>query len=86
VKIEIDSLYEGEDFSMHLTRDKFIQINKKHLDKIMPIILNCLKTAGLSKDQIDNVVVSGGSTNIPAVKEMLVECFGADKLRNTIDP
>ena len=86
VKIEIDALHEGEDFMMHLTRDKFIKINKKNFDKVYPLITNCLKEAGLSKKQIDNVVVSGGSTKIPAVKEMLEKFFGADKLRCTVDP
>ena len=70
-EINLDCLKDGEDFSYNMTRSKFEEINKKHFDKIVPVIEACLKDAGLAKDKIHDVVMVGGSTRIPAVRDIL---------------
>lgn len=84
--IDIDSLYEGVDFHMKMTRAKFEDLNADFFDKCMQVVIQCLKDAKMSKDQIDEVVLVGGSTRIPKVQELLQQFFDGKKLCESINP
>lgn len=72
VEINLDALKGGEDFSLSLTRQKFNQLNQKHFNKIIPVIEGCLKDGGKVKPtEINDIVLVGGSTRIPAVRDLL---------------
>ena len=64
----MDALKDGEDFSLIITRRKFNALNRHHFDKIIPVIEGCLKDGKLTKNEINDVVLVGGSTRIPAVQ------------------
>jgi len=85
-EINLDALKDGEDFSYNMTRSKFEEINKKHFDKIVPVIEACLKDAGVSKDKIHDVVMVGGSTRIPAVRDILNGFFTNKNLDHKMNP
>ena len=70
-EINVDALHDGEDFSMQLTRQKFEQINEASFNKIVPCIEQCLANAKLKKEEINDVVLVGGSTRIPKVRELV---------------
>ena len=76
VSIEVDSLYEGVDFAINLTRAKFEQLNMVLFKKTMDPVRQVLLDAKMTKDQIDEVVLVGGSTRIPRVRQLLEDFFG----------
>lgn len=70
-KIEIEQIVEGIDFSEQLTRAKFEELNMDLFKKTMKPVENVLKDAELTVDDIDDVVLVGGSTRIPKIQELL---------------
>lgn len=76
--IEVDSLSEGIDFSLNMTRAKFEELNMDLFKKCIPPLDNVLKDAGISKSQISEVVLVGGSTRIPKIIEIVRDYFGKE--------
>lgn len=74
-RIEIENFVDGEDFSETLTRAKFEEINLKLFQDTLTPVKNVLKDAGVKKDEIDDIVLVGGSTRIPKVRELLEDFF-----------
>lgn len=73
--IEVDSLFQGNDFQMVLTRAKFESLVGHLLQKTMEPVNQVLQDAKMSKSQIDEVVLVGGSTRIPKVQSLLKDFF-----------
>ncbi|KAF2279097.1 78 kDa glucose-regulated protein-like protein [Westerdykella ornata] len=84
-KIEIESFHKGEDFSETLTRAKFEELNNDLFKKTLKPVQQVLDDAKLTKDQIDDIVLVGGSTRIPKIQQMLEEFFGK-KARKDVNP
>ena len=59
-----------------LTRAKFEQLCEKLIQATIPPCENALKAAGMSKSDIDEVILVGGSTRIPAIQEVVEKFFG----------
>ena len=59
-----------------LSRAKFEQLAEKLIDAVVTPCVNALKDAGLTASQIDEVILVGGSTRIPAIQAKVVEIFG----------
>lgn len=66
--IEVDSLAESEDFSMTITRAKFEELCLSQFKQTIKPVEKVLKDSGMSKGQIHEVVLVGGSTRIPKVQ------------------
>jgi heat shock 70kDa protein 1/2/6/8 len=73
--IEVDSLAESQDFSLTITRAKFEELCLTMFKETIPPVEKVLKDSGMSKNQIHEVVLVGGSTRIPKVIELLKEYF-----------
>ena len=84
--IEIDSLFEGIDFNSVITRARFEDLNMDYFRKCMEPVEKVLKDAKLSKSQVHEIVLVGGSTRIPKVQEMLSEFFNGKELNKSINP
>ena len=76
--IEIDSLYEGIDFYVSVSRAKFEKENEDLFHGTMDPVTKALKDAKLEKGQIHEVVLVGGSTRIPKIQELLKNYFGKE--------
>ncbi|GJN87270.1 hypothetical protein Rhopal_000218-T1 [Rhodotorula paludigena] len=85
-KIEIESFFEGEDFSETLTRAKFEELNLDLFRKTMKPVEQVLKDANFKKEQVDDIVLVGGSTRIPKVQELLKEYFNGKEPTKGINP
>jgi L1 cell adhesion molecule like protein len=91
VDINIDSLYEGKDFNSKITRAKFEQLCDSVFKRCMAPLDDVLKTAkfdgnSVSKSQVDEIVLVGGSTRIPKIQEMLSNYFNGKQLNKSINP
>mmetsp|Transcript_6503 Transcript_6503/g.12647 ORF Transcript_6503/g.12647 Transcript_6503/m.12647 type:complete len:502 (+) Transcript_6503:1122-2627(+) len=84
--IDCEALAQGEDFSATISRAKFEELNLDLLKKTMTPVTQVLKDAGLSKDDVDEIILVGGSTRIPKVQQMLREYFNGKKLNQEINP
>ena len=85
-KIEIDSLYEGNDFSASLTRAKFDSLCDEIFKRTLSPLDQVLKDAGMQKSDINDVVLVGGSTRIPRIQELLSQYFDGKELNKSINP
>ncbi|KAI9323492.1 heat shock protein 70 family [Dichotomocladium elegans] len=86
VRIEIESFFKGKDFSETLTRAKFEELNNDLFRKTLKPVEQVLKDAGVTKDQVDDIVLVGGSTRIPKVQKLLEDFFNGKKPSKGINP
>lgn len=61
-----------------LTRAKFEELSRDLLERCKTPVENAIKDAGISKSDIDEVVLVGGSTRIPAVQALVKQYTGKD--------
>ena len=67
-----------ENLKFNLTRRQFAELIKPIVQRTLEACDQCVKDAGVAVDQIDEVIVVGGSTRIPFVKQAVSEFFGQD--------
>jgi len=85
-RIEIESFFDGEDFSESLSRAKFEELNIDLFQKTLKPVENVLADAGLKKNEINEVVLVGGSTRIPKVQQLLRDFFNGKEPNRGINP
>ena len=85
-QIEIESLFDGQDFSEELTRAKFEELNADLFKNTMGPVGVALEDSGLKKNQIDEIVLVGGSTRIPKVRQLVKEFFNGKEPNTGINP
>ncbi|KAK9054960.1 hypothetical protein SSX86_026039 [Deinandra increscens subsp. villosa] len=83
--IDVDSLYEGIDFSMKFTRAKFEELNADFFTKCIEHVKKCLTDGNMHKHDIDDIVLVGGSTRIPKIQELLSAFFYPKTLCKSIN-
>ncbi|KAI6231913.1 Heat shock protein 70-C [Aphelenchoides besseyi] len=86
VKVEVESLYDGQDLSETLTRAKFEELCIDLFKSTLRPVQKVLEDADLKKDQIDEIVLVGGSTRIPKVQQLLKEFFNGKDPSRGINP
>lgn len=84
--IEIDSLAEGIDYSTTLTRAKFESLCDSLFKRTINPLDQLLKDAKISKDAIDEIVMVGGSSRVPKIRQLLSDYFGGKKLNDSVNP
>lgn len=84
--LELDSLHEGIDFNSAITRAKFENLCDALFRKTMTPVEQVLRDSKLSKSQIDDIVLVGGSTRIPKIQSMLSEFFNGKEPKKSINP
>ncbi|KAF7112812.1 hypothetical protein RHSIM_RhsimUnG0190400 [Rhododendron simsii] len=84
--IEIDALYEGSDFCSTITRARFEELNIELFRKCMEPVEECLRDAKMDKSNVDELILVGGSTRIPKVRQLLQDFFNGKELCKSINP
>ena len=84
--IEIDSIYEGIDYSGIITRARFEDICSDLFRNTFDPVEKVLSDAKMSKSMIDEIVLVGGSTRIPKIQTQLSEFFNGKELCKNINP
>lgn len=85
VIINLQSLGKHVTFKTTVTRTTFEHINKDLFDKVLVPIITVLKAIDMPKEEVDEVVLVGGSTRIPRVRQLIKEFFNKDP-NTSIDP
>ncbi|KPP69341.1 78 kDa glucose-regulated protein precursor-like [Scleropages formosus] len=85
-RIEIESFFEGNDFSETLTRAKFEDLNIDLFRSTLKPVQKVLEDANLKKSEIDEIVLVGGSTRIPKIQQLVKEFFNGKEPSRGINP
>jgi len=85
-RIEIESFFEGDDFSETLTRAKFEELNMDLFRSTMKPVQKVLEDADMKKKDVDEIVLVGGSTRIPKVQQLVKEFFDGKEPSRGINP
>merc|ERR1712202_45476 len=85
-RVEIEALYDGVDFSETLTRARFEEINNDLFKNTMGPVKQVLEDSGLKKNQIDEIVLVGGSTRIPKIQQLIKDFFNGKEPNRGINP
>jgi len=84
--VEIDSLFDGVDFASTITRARFEDLCMDYFRKCMEPVEKVLKDSKMSKSDVDEVVLVGGSTRIPKVQELIKAFFNGKEPCKSINP
>jgi L1 cell adhesion molecule like protein len=83
--IEIDPLFEDIEFYSSINRVTFEELNADLFHSTMKPVEDCLREANMEKNQIDDIVLVGGSTRIPKVQNLLQDFFDGKGLNKTVN-
>ncbi|PAV72997.1 hypothetical protein WR25_13422, partial [Diploscapter pachys] len=83
VRLDIN---DDTNVNVEISRSNFNQLCQDLFDKAMEMVEKALRTAKISAEQIDNVILVGGSTRIPKIKELLSHKFDQTRLRYNTNP
>ncbi|KHJ98875.1 putative chaperone protein DnaK [Oesophagostomum dentatum] len=86
VKVEVESIYEGEDFSETLTRAKFEELNMDLFRATLKPVQKVLEDSDLKKEDVHEIVLVGGSTRIPKVQQLIKDFFNGKEPSRGINP
>merc|ERR1719172_619032 len=85
-RVEIEALHDGVDFSEMLTRARFEELNNDLFKNTLSPVKQVLEDSGMQKNQIDDVVLVGGSTRIPKVQQLIKDFFGGKEPNRGVNP
>ncbi len=84
--INIPFVSQGSDGPLHmdikLTRAKLEEIAHEYVDKSIEITKRALEASGIKKDEIDEVILVGGQTRMPAIQNAVKELFNKEPNRS----
>lgn len=85
-KIDVEALFEGEDFSETLTRAKFEELNMDLFRATMKPVKKVMEDGDMSKKDIDEIILVGGSTRIPKIQQLVKEFFNGKEPSRGVNP
>ena len=84
--IEVTGFFKGHDLAVELSRARFEELCRKLFEGTLLPVKQVLKDANLDKRKVDEVVLVGGSTRIPKIKQLLSTFFNGKELNCSISP
>ena len=84
--IEIDSLFDGQDFYSNITRARFEELCSDLFRSTLEPVEKALRDAKMDKAAIQDIVLVGGSTRIPRIQKLLQDFFNGKELNKSINP
>ena len=86
ITISIDNFYNDETLYTKVSRAKFEYLCKNIFSQLMTPVEEIMKKSKLAISEINEILLVGGSTRIPKIKEILSEYFIDVKINNSINP
>jgi heat shock protein 1/8 len=84
--IECEALAEGEDLHIKMSRAKFDELCMDLFKRCLGPMEACLKDAECLKQDVDEIVIVGGSSRIPRVQKIISDFFDGKALNKSINP
>ncbi|CAL8101644.1 unnamed protein product [Calicophoron daubneyi] len=84
--VELEGPDEEHGYFRQITRTEFEELNAPLFERTMDVVRKTLEDASLRPDQIDDVLLIGGSTRIPKIQEMLRRFFRREILNKGVNP
>lgn len=84
--IELDSLFDGNDYYTSISRARFEELCSDLFRKTLKPVEKVLTDAKVSKNSVTNIVLVGGSTRIPKIQTQLSDFFNGKELCKSINP
>ncbi|KAL5964732.1 Heat shock cognate 70 kDa protein [Taenia solium] len=84
--IDVESLHEGVDFSVSISRSCFEQLCLDLFDRMLAVVIQTLNDAKLDKADVHEILLVGGSTRILEVQHLLQDFFSGSKFDRSINP
>ena len=81
-EISLPYLYQTNHLTMTLTKAKFEQLIKKEIDKVIGLGKEAIKKANITNEDLDGILLVGGSTRIPKLQEELTKAFNRPLIKN----
>merc|ERR1719181_1240985 len=85
-RVEIEALFDGTDFEETLTRARFEELCGDLFKNTLKPVQQVLEDGGFKKNQIDEVVLVGGSTRIPKIQTLIKDFFNGKEPNRGINP
>lgn len=85
-QIDIDQIHDGLDFNSSITRARFEELSDPIFKRCMKPLDNVLRDAKLSKADINEIVMVGGSSRIPKIQSLVSKYFNDKQLNLSINP
>ena len=85
VNIELDNLMEGEDLNIVITREKFEDICMDLFKKCTSHITKVINDSKISIPQIDEIILTGGSSRIPKIRQMIQELLDGKEINLSLN-
>ena len=84
--VEVDSLLDGIDFNLTVTRARFEDLCNDYFRNTLAPVEKVLTDSKMSKNQVHEVVLVGGSTRIPKVQQLIKDFFNGKEPCKSINP
>ena len=84
--VEVDAFVEGVDLNVLVTRARFESLCEALFRKTIVPLEQVLRDANMSKTDIHEVVMVGGSTRVPKIPEMVSSFFHGKRLNDSVHP
>ena len=81
--LEVNNVF---DLDISIYRSNFEFKIDRYIDECMNIVKKTLNDAGVEKDEIEHIILIGGSTRIPKIQETIQKMFNTNKIYTSINP
>ena len=82
VQVDVSFQVDAVTHELPVSREAFEELTRGLLDRTMSSVRRVLRDARVTVDEVQGVVLVGGSTRMPAVRQAVAACFGQDPLTN----
>ncbi|MBL7812896.1 MAG: Fe-S protein assembly chaperone HscA [Bacteroidetes bacterium] len=84
--VSVKAGLNGNLYDLHLSRATLDSLVEPVLARSLQCVHAAMKDAGLAPEQIDEVVLVGGSTRLPQIKTRLAGIFGSARINDQMNP
>ncbi|MCQ2818909.1 MAG: heat shock 70 family protein [archaeon] len=86
IEVEVLSLMFEQDLRVEITKAKFEDLCKNYFIRCSEVITEALRKKNVKKDDIEEIVLVGGSSRVPKVKELIKDYFNGKNINDKINP
>nr|XP_039268336.1 heat shock 70 kDa protein II-like [Styela clava] len=85
-RLQIDRFVGDDSYNQVLMVDEFEKVSSTEFEEIEKVLSDVLKVADITKEQVNDIVLVGGSTRIPKIRKILSDFFDGKTLNQTVNP